>query len=144
MDEECEKAFGELKEYLAHPPLLSQTMPEEDLTVFLAVSPNVVFAVLTRIEEGVKRPVYYISKAFRGVEAKYPRTEMLAFALVIAARRLRPYFQAHLIKVQTNIPLRKILQKLDTSSRMTNWVLELSEFEIEYHPRLRARYWQIL
>ncbi|XP_040998180.1 uncharacterized protein LOC121244225 [Juglans microcarpa x Juglans regia] len=60
---------------------------------------------------------------------------MVAFALVITARRLRPYFQAHPIKVQTNVCLRKILQKPDISGQMTSWAIELSEFEIKYLPR---------
>ncbi|KAF5455050.1 hypothetical protein F2P56_024665 [Juglans regia] len=65
--------------------------------------------------------------------------EMLAFALVITARRLRPYFQAHPIKVQTDVPLRKILQKPYTSGRTTNWAIEVSEFEIEYLPRIAIK-----
>ncbi|XP_041009420.1 uncharacterized protein LOC121253475 [Juglans microcarpa x Juglans regia] len=97
--------------------------------------PNAVSSPLTRVEEDVQLPVYNVNRAFRGVEIGYPQTEMLAFALVVTARQLRPYFQAHPIKVQTDIPQRKILQKPDTSGRMTNWAIELSEFEVEYLPR---------
>lgn len=61
--------------------------------------------------------------------------EMLAFALVIAATRLRPYSQAHPIRVPTEHPLRKILQKPDSSGRLVNWSIELSEFDINYMPR---------
>lgn len=59
---------------------------------------------------------------------------MATFALVIVARRLRPYFQAHLIKVIIDTPLKKILQRPDTLDHLMNWTVELSEFDIEYLP----------
>lgn len=62
--------------------------------------------------------------------------EMLAFALVVATRRLRMYFQAHPIKVLTEHPHRRIVHKLDCSSRLVNWSIELSKFDINYMPRV--------
>ncbi|XP_059446435.1 uncharacterized protein LOC132177982 [Corylus avellana] len=61
--------------------------------------------------------------------------EKLAFALVIASRKLRPYFQAHTIRVLTEYPLKKVLRKLDLSGRLANWAIELGEFDIEFLPR---------
>jgi hypothetical protein len=58
--------------------------------------------------------------------------EKMAFALTIASRKLRPYFQAHTIKVLTEYPLKKVLHKLDLSSRLVNWAVELNEFDIEF------------
>lgn len=60
--------------------------------------------------------------------------EMLVFTLVVATRRLCPYFQAHPMKVLTDVPLKKILQKLDAFSQLMEWAIELSEFDIEYLP----------
>lgn len=60
--------------------------------------------------------------------------ETLLFTLVVAARMLVPYFQAHPMKVLTDLPLEKILQKPNTSGRLTKWAIKLSEFDIEYHP----------
>ena len=37
------------------------------------------------------------------VESRYPPVEKMAYALVLAARRLRPYFQAHTIQVLTSL-----------------------------------------
>ena len=52
-------------------------------------------AALVREEEKVQRPVYYASQALRDAEERYPPMEKLAFALVTAARKLKPYFQAN-------------------------------------------------
>ncbi|KAL2541995.1 Ribonuclease H [Abeliophyllum distichum] len=88
-------------------------------------------------EEGpVQLPVYYVSKAFQDAETMYPNMEKFALSLIIASRKLRPYFQSHSIEVLTNLPLRQILQKLDISARLMKWSVELSQFDISYKPRL--------
>ncbi|KAI5317310.1 hypothetical protein L3X38_037017 [Prunus dulcis] len=62
--------------------------------------------------------MHYVSKALQDAEVRYSDIEKLAFALVVSARRLRPYFQAHTIHVLTNQPLRQVLQKPETYRRL--------------------------
>ncbi|XP_056695741.1 uncharacterized protein [Spinacia oleracea] len=59
----------------------------------------------------------------------------MAYAVLIAARKLRPYFDAHTIEVLTNFPLEKAISKLDTSGQLLKWAIELSEFDLEFRPR---------
>ena len=41
-------------------------------------------------EEAKKQlPVYYVSQAFQGTESNYPRIEKIAFAFIVASRKLR-------------------------------------------------------
>jgi len=54
----------------------------------------------------MQKPMYYTSQTLHGTEERYPPMEKLAFALVIAARKLKPYFQAHIVVVLTDKPLR--------------------------------------
>ncbi|GFZ00843.1 hypothetical protein Acr_14g0004780 [Actinidia rufa] len=133
--EESENAFQQLKEYLGSPPLLSVPTSDEDLYVYLSVSPTAISAVLVREEDKIQKPIYYVSKTLIGAEVRYPRIEKIAYALMIAARKLRHYFQAHSIIVLTDQPLKQILQRPDTSGRLLKWSIELSEFHIEYKPR---------
>ena len=65
--------------------------------------------------------------------------EKLAFALLIATRKLKPYFQAHTIVVLTNKPLRKAMSSPEVAGRMALWAVELSEFDIQYHPRTAVK-----
>ena len=60
-------------------------------------------------------------------------------ALKVAAKKLRPYFQAHPITVLTNLPLRSTIHKLDLSGRMARWAIELSEFGIQFKTRLALK-----
>ena len=58
--------------------------------------------------------------------------EKLAFALVTAARKLKSYFKAHTIIVLMDRPLRRAMSSLEAAGRMALWVVELSEFDIQY------------
>ena len=61
--------------------------------------------------------------------------EKLILALVTAARKLRPYFQAHTIEVPTKYPMKQVLHKPEVSGRLMKWAIELSEFNIRYKPK---------
>ena len=77
-----------------------------------------VSAALVREEDGSQRPVYFISRVFQGAEERYPQMEKLAFALIMVARKLKPYFQAHTIIVLTDRPLRRVMSSFEAARRM--------------------------
>ena len=58
--------------------------------------------------------------------------EKLAFTLIIAARKLKLYFQAHTIIVLMDKPLRKAMSSLEVAGRMALWAVELNKFDIWY------------
>ena len=132
---DCDKAFEEVKAYLGQPPLLSSPVPGEELFLFLAATDLAVAAVLVREECNSQKPVYYVSKALSAVESRYLNAEKLAYALLVAARKLRAYFSAHPITVYTDAPLKKILYRPEISGRLLAWSIELTEFQITYTPR---------
>ena len=55
--EECDKAFVELKAYLAHPPVLSRPEKKKVLDAYVAVAQHAVSLVLVRIDERVQKLV---------------------------------------------------------------------------------------
>ena len=65
--------------------------------------------------------------------------EKLAFALITATRKLKLYFQAHTIVVLTDKPLRRAMSSPEVAGRMALWAVELSEFDIQYHPRIAVK-----
>ena len=82
---------------------------EEKLYLNLLVLEEAVSTNLIREEEKVQWPVYYMSKRLLDTETHYPELEKLALALVLALRKLTPYFHAHIIEVLTNYPLCQVL-----------------------------------
>ena len=60
--------------------------------LYVAVSDHATSYVLVREEEGLQYAIYYTSKALLDAETRYPPLEKWAFALVVAARKLRLYF----------------------------------------------------
>ena len=131
----CEEALQEIKSLLAQPPILTRPEPGQPLIVYLSVTDEAVSAALIKEEDKTQKPVYFISKALQGSELNYQKLEKLAYALLIASRRLRPYFQCHLIIVRTSQPIRQVLHRPDLAGRMMAWAIELSQYEIAYEPR---------
>ncbi|RVW81906.1 hypothetical protein CK203_033230 [Vitis vinifera] len=108
--------------------------------MYLAVSEWAISAVLFRCPSPKEqKPIYYVSRALADVETRYSKMELTALALRSAAQKLRPYFQAHPVIVLTDQPLRNILHKPDLTGRMLQWAIELSEFGIEFQPRLSMK-----
>ncbi|XP_021733078.1 uncharacterized protein LOC110699873 [Chenopodium quinoa] len=133
-DEEVEKAFQQLKAHLMDTPKLVSPLPGETLFVYLAISEYAQSAILVaEIDEG-QVPLYFVSHALRGAETRYTLIEKVVYALVMASRKLKPYFQAHPIKVLTSQPIKKVLESKNHSSRMTDWSNQLADFGIEFEP----------
>ena len=76
--EEADKAFEDLKKYLATPPILVAPEPDEELFLYIASGPKAVSGVLVveRAEhdkqEKVQKPVYFISEVLHGLKERYP------------------------------------------------------------------------
>jgi hypothetical protein len=58
----------------------------------------------------------------------------LLYAVLIASRKLRHYFQAHRISVLTSYPLMAILRNPNATGNITKWAAELVEFELDFIP----------
>ncbi|XP_074362021.1 uncharacterized protein LOC141702228 [Apium graveolens] len=115
--------------------MLSKPLDGESLILYLAVSEYSISAVLVREEDVQQSPVYYVRKRLHDAEILYTSMEKLVYTLILASRKLRPYFQAHRIEVRTIYPLRKVFHKPELSGRMLKWAVELGQFHLEYMPR---------
>ena len=79
--------------------------------------------------------MYYVSYALQGAEQGYTKLEKFPLAVIVTARRLRPYFQAHPVTVLTDMPLRSKFSKPDLSGRMMKYAIELSTYRVQFQPR---------
>ena len=139
-NKECDEALTAIKQYLVEPPILASPEASETLFVYLVVSDVSVSDALFKEDENKKqRPVFFVSKSLAKEETRFSHLEQAALALRVAMKKLCPYFQAHPIVMITDFPLRSTIHKLDLSRRMAWWAIELSEFGIQYKPRLAKK-----
>jgi len=66
----------------------------EILVPYLAVSEHAVRVVLVVERAKDQIPVYYVSHVLAWAAVNYPLIEKFMYALVMAGRKLRPYFEA--------------------------------------------------
>ena len=139
-DEECDRAFIAIKKYLKEPPILAILEAGDTLYLYLAASNMAVSAALFKESENAKLGlVFFVSKSLTDAETRYTHLERAALDLRTATQKLRPYFQAHPVVVLTDLPLRGTIHKPDMSGRMARWAMELSEYSIQYKPRLAKK-----
>ena len=62
------------------------------LYAYLAIRDYAISLVLVRNEDGIRRPVYYISKSLQEAETRYLPLERVVLAIVHAMRKLPHYF----------------------------------------------------
>ena len=115
---ECAVAFQQLKEYLSKPPIMSSPKVDEVLFAYLTVAPHAVSFILIREDNGVQRPVYYVSKSLHEAEVRYLSLEKAILAVVHATRKLPHYFQADTMVILTQLPLKSILRSADYTGRI--------------------------
>ena len=111
--------------------------PEADEVLFdyIAMAPHAVSLVLIQTDNGVQQPVYYVSKSLHETETRYLPLEKAILAVVQATRKLPHYFQAQIVIVLTQLPLRSILRSADYTGRIAKWGTILGAFDIKYMPR---------
>jgi hypothetical protein len=95
--------------------------------------------VVERTEEGhalpVQRPVYYISEVLSETKARYPQIQKLLYAVVLARRKLRHYFEAHPVTVVSSFLLGEIIRNPAAAGRIAKWLVELMGETLAYAPR---------
>ena len=116
--EECATAFQQLKDYLAWPPIMSSPKPDEVLFAYIAAAPYAVSLVLTRVDNGVQWPVYYVNKSLHEAEVRYLPLEKAILAVVLGTRKLPHYFQAHTVVILPQLLLKTILRSADYTGRI--------------------------
>ena len=130
-NEECDRAFIKIKQYLTKPSTLVCPEADDTLYLYLAASDIAVsVALFKECGDAKLRPMFFVSKYLTNAETRYTHLKRASLALWTTAQKLRPYFQAHPVMVLTGLPLRGTNHKPDLSGRMARWAMELSEYGI--------------
>ena len=115
-DEECDRAFVAIKQYLTEPPILANLEAGDTLYLYLSASDITINATLFKECGDVKlRPMFFVSKSLTDAKTMYTHLERVAL---------------------TDLPLRGTIHKPDLPGRMARWAMEHSKYGIQYKPRL--------
>jgi ribonuclease HI len=102
----------------------------------VAASHSVVSAALVQEKQDgqVKRqaPVYFVSEVLSLSKKNYTELEKVLYAVLMASRKLRHYFQAYHIIIPSSQPLKDIMRNREATGRIGKWAAELNEFTIDY------------
>jgi hypothetical protein len=138
---EAQEALDKLKASLASAPIHTPPKDSEPLYLYVAATTQVVSTVIVveHTEEGhalpVQWPVYYISEVLPETKAHYPQVQKLLYAVVLAWRKLRHYFEAHPVTMVSSFPLGEIIRNPDAAGRIAKWSVELMGETLAYAPR---------
>ena len=97
---------------------MSSPEPDEVLFAYIAVAPYAVSLMLIRVDNGIQRPVYYVSKSLHETEVCYLPLEKAILAVVPGTCKLPHYFQTHTVVIFTQLPLKTIVRNADYTGRI--------------------------
>ena len=118
---------------------MSSLEVDEVLFTYNAMAPYAVSLVLTKVDNGIQRPVYYVSKSLHKAEVCYLPLEKAILAMVHATRKIPHYFQAYTVVILTQLSVRSILRRADYTGRIAKWSTVLGAFDIKYMPRTSVK-----
>jgi hypothetical protein len=136
---EQQQAFDDIKKYLEDAAVMTKPSPKAELLLHIAATDTAVSAVLVeerKEADALKQfPIYYVSEALSGSKLFYSEMEKMAYAVVVAKRKLQHYFQSHNVSVRTAFPLRYMFENMESTGRMGKWATELVEHVINFVAR---------
>ena len=140
-DDQCQRAFERIKEYLLSPLVLVPPTLGRPLLLYLSVSDIALGCMLAQLDDlGKKRAIYYLSKRMLEYETRYIVIGHYCLALVWATRRLRPYMTEYSVHLVSHLdPLRYLFDRPALIGRLMRWLVLLTEFDIHYVPQKSIR-----
>jgi ribonuclease HI len=106
------------------------------LLLYVAASHSAVSATLVqeKLDGQIKKkaPVYFVSEVLCLSKKNYTELENVSYAVLMASRKLRHYFQAYHIIVPSSQPLKDIMRNREATERIGKWAVELNKFSIDY------------
>ena len=121
-------AFKRLHQIIMNLPYMQIQIHKKPLLLYLATNSYAISALIVQEDGGsIEQPVYYINRALKDAETRYPRAERACLAIVYASQRLCHYFLAYEVSLMTKShAIKTLLRKLILSGRISQWLLQLS------------------
>jgi hypothetical protein len=79
--------------------------------------------------------VYYVFEVLTASKCNMTELEKISYAVIMASRKLRHYFEAFKVRVTLDRGLGELFRNPKASVRIAKWIAELSEYHITFEPR---------
>jgi hypothetical protein len=86
---EQQRAFEEIKEYLARPPVLVPPQQDRPFYIYLSVGDTSIAAVVVQVYDGKEKVVFYLSRRMLDTETRYHEIEKICLCLFFTCTKLR-------------------------------------------------------
>ena len=121
-------AFKRLQQIMINLPTVQALIHKKPLLLYLATNSYTISALIAQEDGGgMEQPIYYISRALKDAETRFPRAERACLAIVYASQRLRHYFLAYELWLMTKShAIKTLLRQPILSGRISHSLLQLS------------------
>ncbi|XP_058217452.1 uncharacterized protein LOC131328531 [Rhododendron vialii] len=132
-----QKAFDEIKGYLAKAPVLMPPIKNKPLKLYISAVKSFIGCLLAQDnKQGKEQAVYYLSRLLTPCERRYTLVEKLCLSLYFAAIKLRHYMLPVVVYIMSQTGLIKyLLCQPIIRGRIGKWSLALMEFSFQYVPQ---------
>ena len=137
----CQESFDLLKTSLMTEPILTYPDPNHPYVLFTDASKYAWACVLTQekthTSEGkeikILHPITYMSGLFRGSQINWACLTKEAYAIYMSIKKLAYYLEDADVTLRSDhLPLKKFLAKNTLNSKVNNWAIEISPFQITF------------
>lgn len=144
--DECEKSFNTLKNALTNAPILAYPDFTKPFRITVDASMMACGAYISQENDGIDKPIAYISRTFKKGENNKPIIENELIAIHFAITQFRPYiYGRHFTVYSDHKPLIYLFKMKNPSSKLTRIRLDLEKYMFEIiHISVKQMLWPML
>jgi hypothetical protein len=132
---EQQRAFEEIKEYLARPPVLLPPQRDRSFYIYLSVGDISIASAVVQLYDSKEKVVFYLSRRMLDTETRYHEMEKLCRCLFFTCTKLRHILLfAEIIVICKSDIIKHMLLAPVLKGRLGKWMFTLLEFDIRYQP----------
>jgi hypothetical protein len=121
----------QFKSTLAQMPMLQYPDYTLPFKVTTDASNDGIGAVLNQVDDGVEKPIQFISRSLQPAEKKWCIREKEALAIIYACETFRPYLYGSKFIIETDNDSLQWMMKVTTLAGLVRWALRLAEYDFE-------------